>query len=138
MVSLLLITHGYIGHELIKTANGMLGQLPLHALALAIHNDVPLETHLHQARDLFQQINCGDGVLILTDMYGSTPSNVAESLLTCAHGDLEIVAGVSLPMLVRVLNYSHLDLLPLTQKALGGGHDGIIHNPMKITATDNV
>ncbi|CAK0770012.1 hypothetical protein CCP3SC15_4060003 [Gammaproteobacteria bacterium] len=66
----------------------------------------------------------GDGVLVLTDMYGSTPSNIACRLDS---EKVRIVAGVNLPMLIRVLNYSYLSLEDLTNKAISGGRDGIIH-----------
>ena len=65
-----------------------------------------------------------DGVLILADMYGSTPSNIANAVKK--HGEVAAVAGINLPMLVRVLNYFSLDLAQLTRKALSGGSEGIL------------
>ena len=63
-------------------------------------------------------------MLVLTDMYGSTPSNIAVGLQR--EGRVDVVAGVNLPMLVRVLNYPFLDLATLAAKALSGGRDGIM------------
>ena len=73
---------------------------------------------------MLASVNNGSGVLILTDMYGSTPSNIANSLKNMEN--IEVVAGVNLPMFIRILNYSDLNLADITEKALSGGHDGII------------
>jgi PTS system ascorbate-specific IIA component len=66
----------------------------------------------------------GDGVLVLTDMYGSTPSNVASSL--GREDRVVVVAGLNLPMLVRVLNYPEDSLSALAEKAVSGGNRGIL------------
>lgn len=66
----------------------------------------------------------GDGVLVLTDIYGSTPGNIANRLFD-AHG-VAVIAGINVPMLIRVLNYPDLSLEELVNKAVTGGHDGII------------
>jgi PTS system ascorbate-specific IIA component len=63
-------------------------------------------------------------VLVLTDMYGSTPSNIASRLVR--ERGWRLIAGVNLPMLIRVLNYSGLGIHELISKALSGGHDGIM------------
>ena len=76
---------------------------------------------------MIEQLDQGDGVLILTDMYGSTPGNIA-----CALGQnnrVAVVAGLNLPMLVRVLNYPQLDLHTLAEKAESGGRIGIVPCP---------
>ena len=73
---------------------------------------------------MLASVNDGNGVLIFTDMYGSTPSNIANSFENL--DDIEVIAGINLPMFIRVLNYSSLTLSEMTEKALSGGHDGII------------
>ena len=77
-----------------------------------------------QAQGMVQELDRGDGVLVLTDMYGSTPSNIAAGLQK--EGKVSVVAGINLPMLIRVLNYPFLDLAALAEKALSGGRDGIL------------
>lgn len=72
---------------------------------------------------MVDRLQSGDGVLILTDMYGSTPSNVANRLM--AKDGIQIVSGINLPMLLRVLNYPELGLEELVQKAVSGGRDGV-------------
>ncbi len=73
-------------------------------------------------------MNKSQGFLILTDLFGSTPSNIASRLQQFQESDkIRIVAGLNLPMLIRVMNYPHLALDELTQKAVSGGKDGVIN-----------
>jgi len=124
-VGLLLITHDGIGQALLEAAQRMLGgRCPLEAAVLPIGleaDPVQLrEAAGRQARDLDR----GDGVLVLTDLYGSTPSNIAASL--AGRDGVRVVAGLNLPMLVRVLNYAQEDLASLAEKAVSGGSRGIL------------
>ena len=123
-VGLLIITHGRIGEELLETAKSMLGVCPLQTDSLVVAQSCDPEKLLKQARFICDSLDQGDGVLVLTDMYGSTPSNVANRLLGKSH--IQVVAGINLPMLVRVLNYPSLNLHEMVNKALSGGHDGIL------------
>ena len=67
----------------------------------------------------------GDGVLVLTDLYGSTPANLAVALGD-RHDRIRVLAGANLPMLVRALSYAGLELDQLVDKALTGGRDGVL------------
>jgi PTS system ascorbate-specific IIA component len=123
-VGLLIITHGRIGEQLLQTATSMLGFCPLQTAHLAVSQKCEPENLLREAHALCDELDSGAGVLVLTDMYGSTPSNVANRLLD--HPQVQVVAGINLPMLVRVLNYPSLNLYEMVNKALTGGHDGIL------------
>jgi len=123
-VGVLLITHGNLGQELLTTAEGMLGICPLQTRVLAVSGDVVLEAVQEQATDACQELDTGEGVLVLTDIYGSTPSNIANNLLDLPN--IAIIAGVNQPMLIRVMNYPALDLQEMVIKAISGGHDGIV------------
>jgi len=123
-IGLLLITHNKIGDELLLTATRMLDACPLETHTLEVTNHSNPEALRRQARSEVEQLDKGDGVLVLTDMYGSTPSNIAATLLL--KDRVHVVAGINLPMLVRVLNYPGLDLNELTAKAVSGGSDGIV------------
>lgn len=123
-VGLLLITHAGIGAELLEAATRMLGSLPLPAMAMAVENGDDPERLEALARERLRQLDGGDGVLVMTDLFGSTPSNIAARL--CDEGRTRILSGVSLPMLVRVLNYPKLPLDALVAKALSGAHDGVL------------
>lgn len=123
-VGLLLITHVGIAQSLLATADKMLGDYSTHTRTLEVPLDAPTETLTQQARQHIAELDQGQGVLILTDLYGSTPGNIACSLLTI--NNTRLVAGINLPMLVRTLNYSELTLDELVSKAESGGKDGII------------
>jgi PTS system ascorbate-specific IIA component len=123
-VGLMLITHQHLGETLLQTAGSMLGELPDACEALAMSQSDDPDVVEAAARRRLQALDTGAGVLILTDMFGSTPANVASRL---ARGQQRrVIAGVNLPMLVRVLNYRDLPLTELVNKAISGGHDGIL------------
>lgn len=125
MIGILIISHGALGESLIHAASHVLGKRPLHVrqVGVTVHDDpaaiVPL------ARELVQQLDQGDGVLVLADIYGASPGNIAMKLLE--RGRVEGVAGVNLPMLVRALTYRDLPLAAAVEKALSGGHEGVVH-----------
>lgn len=123
-IGLLIITHNNIGTDLVDTATAMLGVCPIATEILPVSQKSDPEAVLKKARLLLAELDQGNGVLVLTDMYGSTPSNIAHSLLDGARA--RVIAGVNLPMLVRVLNYPRLSLDELAEKALSGGRDGIM------------
>lgn len=123
-VGLILITHQNLGETLVQTAGAMLGARPEACEVLGVsQQDEPKQVEA-RARDRLRSLDDGDGVLILTDMFGSTPANVASRL--ARDPSCRVIAGVNLPMLVRVLNYRHLPLSEVVNKAISGGHDGIL------------
>jgi len=128
-VGLLLITHNRIGAELLDTATRMLGRCPLPALAIGVSEQDDPDQLKERLRRAARRVDRGGGLLILTDLYGATPSNVANRLDTGS--EVVILTGVNLPMLVRVLNYAGLELPALAQKALSGGHDGVLTCPRR-------
>jgi PTS system ascorbate-specific IIA component len=82
---------------------------------------------LAQAINVVNQLDQGDGVLVLSDLYGATPSNLACKLLI--PGRVEGVAGVNLPMLVRALTYRNDPLRVVVGKAMSGGVEGVVQMP---------
>jgi PTS system ascorbate-specific IIA component len=103
----------------------VLGKRPLRVrqVGLTVHDDP--EAILPQARNLVRELDEGDGVLVLTDIYGATPGNIALRLLV--PGRIEGVSGVNLPMLVRALTYREHGLATAVEKALSGGTEGVVH-----------
>jgi mannose PTS system EIIA component len=124
-VGLLIITHQPLGAELLRVASGILGGSPQGIEAMEVVNDVPCEILMAEARRRLERLDTGDGALILTDLYGSTPANVAVALLGTERR-LRVVAGLNLPMLLRALTYATLDLDAVAEKALQGGRDGVL------------
>ena len=123
-VGLLLITHKNIASSLLETARQMLDTCPLATRALEVPLDYPVADILTQAKEHISTLDTGNGVLILTDIYGSTPANIGKELSQAFNCTL--VAGLNLPMLVRILNYPQLNITNMALKAVSGGHDGII------------
>lgn len=121
-VSLLIITHNNIGEALKDVATTMLGGCPMPVDVLQVNSSDDPERLVDQARIILADHQ--EGTLVLTDMYGSTPSNIACKL--AEKQNVRIVGGVNLPMLVRVLNYPRLGLDELVQKAVSGGRDGVM------------
>ena len=123
-VGVLIITHGNIGEVLLQSAVDVLGVCPLLTMTLSAPPDCNPERILHEAQHAANKLDNGDGVLVLTDMYGATPSNIACRLHE--QHDVRIVSGLNLPMLIRILNYPDLDLDELMHKAVTGGRDGVL------------
>jgi PTS system ascorbate-specific IIA component len=123
MIGILLVSHGAFGESLIHSASHVLGKRPLYLrqLGVTVHDDPEAIQPL--AEDLIRFLDQGDGVLVMTDIYGATPSNIAARLLR--PGRVEGIAGMNLPMLIRALNYREEPLATVVEKALAGGVEGI-------------
>jgi mannose PTS system EIIA component len=127
MIGILIIAHGTLGESLIHCASHVLNKRPPRLKQLGITaQDDPLLL-LPQSRALVKELDDGSGVLILSDMYGGSPSNIAAKLLV--PGRVEGVAGVNLPMLIRVLTYRDRTLATLLTKAVSGGCEGVLRIP---------
>ncbi|HET7797293.1 MAG TPA: PTS fructose transporter subunit IIA, partial [Nevskia sp.] len=100
-VGVLLVTHGKLGHLLLETMQDMIGPLPLQSDVLEVRRVQATDVLLLQGRRMIERLDSGAGVLILTDAYGSTPSNIASRLSEAPN--TEVVAGINLPMLVKIL-----------------------------------
>jgi mannose PTS system EIIA component len=125
MIGVLLITHGASGEHMLATAMQIVGKTAVRAAAIGVPLDADPQVELDKARARAAQLDDGSGVLVLTDIYGATPGNVAAGLL--ADGRIEGVAGLSLPMLVRVLSGRNGGLGDAVQRALSGGAEGVLH-----------
>ena len=123
MVGLLIITHNNVGGALFDAAVSVLGSCPLPYEVLPVSQNCDPEERYQKACSYLEGLNKSDGVLVITDMYGSTPSNIATKL---AADNISIVTGINLPMLVRVMNYPQLSLEKLTHKAVSAGQTGVI------------
>jgi PTS system ascorbate-specific IIA component len=124
MIGLFLITHGTYGESLIQCACHVLNKRPGQIAQLGVSaQDDPLDA-VPLARQMLRLVDTGRGALILTDIFGATPANVAIKLLE--PGRVEGVAGVNLPMLLRALTYREKDMDTLLAKAVSGGRDGVL------------
>ena len=125
MISLLIVAHGNLGDSLIQCAAYVLGRRPeaLENLDLSACKD-PAEM-IERARMRLDELDQGDGVLILTDVYGATPCNTVCKILSTRN--VEAVAGVNLPMLLKALTYRDQGMATLVEKAVAGGRHGIFN-----------
>ncbi len=128
MVGILIIAHGTLGESLIHSATHVMGGRPaqLMQIGVSMHDD-PLVV-LPQAIKMSRSLDQGGGVLVLSDVYGATPSNIACKLLI--PGKVEGVAGVNLPMLVRALTYRNEPLKTVVAKAISGGIESVMQMPI--------
>ena len=123
MTNLLLITHGNVGEAMLAMAVDTLGRSPLPVKCLAVMPDDEPVALLDRAQQILEGFPAGD-VIILTDLFGSTPSNIAAHL-SRDHPGVYMIAGMNIPMLIRLLNYAGRDTTTLVDKAISGGRDGI-------------
>jgi PTS system mannose-specific IIA component len=126
-VGILLITHPGIGSALVAVATRLLRQLPLKTEAYELDFDADLDVALPQASAALRRVDGGDGVLILTDLYGASPSNLAAKVARLGT-PARRVSSLNLPMLLRVMNYAELPLDELPAVAAAGARNGVIHD----------
>jgi PTS system ascorbate-specific IIA component len=125
MVGLLLITHGALGEDLLRAAAHTLGRPIERAESIAVSDSDTPEMLLGRARAALGRLDDGAGVLLLSDMFGATPANVAAKLL--ANGRVEGISGASLPMVVRALAHRNEPLAAVVAKARSGASEGVVH-----------
>lgn len=100
MIGLVLVTHGRLAEELRHAMEHVVG--PQKAVAtVCIGPEDDMESRRKDIRDSIDAVDQGDGVVVLTDMFGGTPSNLAMQMMN-DHHDLEVIAGVNLPLLVKL------------------------------------
>ncbi len=125
MIGILLVTHGSYGEALVQNACHVLNRRPPQLIQLGVSaQDDPLDL-LPLARDLVALVDGGEGVLVLTDIFGASPANLALKLLES--GRVEGLAGVNMPMLLRALTYRDKGMETLLVRARDGGRDGILN-----------
>jgi PTS system mannose-specific IIA component len=122
MVGLILVTHGSFGRALFETAESILGSLPECAV-IEVDMTRAMDVMLEEISQAVQEQESGDGVLILTDMFGGTPTNLSLSLL--ATTKIEVITGVNLPMVLKVMTMNENSLAKLASEAKNAGKQGI-------------
>ena len=121
-VGILLITHSDIGKQLLLTATSVFGKNPFQVELLSVDNyDQPNDVK-ELAEKYVKFLDNGAGVLVLTDIIGTTPSNIASSI---NYEKIKVVAGLNLSMILNVFNYPDVSLDQLSTKALEGGMEGV-------------
>jgi mannose PTS system EIIA component len=125
MIGILLITHGSFGEALVQNACHVLNKRPVQVNQLGVSaQDDPLDL-LPLALQMLDLVDNGEGALVLTDIFGASPANLAIKLLQ--PGRVEGLTGVNLPMLLRALTYREKGMEILLQRARDGGRDGVFN-----------
>jgi len=127
MIGILLIAHGNLGDSLIDCATYVLAQHPPQLASLNLTDFADIDAMRIAARTKISNLDDGNGVLVLADVYGATPCNTICRLLD--EPRVEVVAGVNVPMLLKVLTYRHSDLQTLADLAANGARDGAFRVP---------
>ena len=124
MIGILLVTHNGLGDSLVDCVRHVLGSVPPNLKVLSVLSDDDPQRKEEEGRALIAQLDTGNGVLLLSDMFGATPSNIARRLYQ--KGRVEGLAGVNLPMLLRAVCYSGKPLEEVAQKVLDSGRNCIL------------
>jgi PTS system mannose-specific IIA component len=115
MIGGLIVTHGRLAIELLNAAEMIVGEIHhITAVSLGWHDDVDMATGMIQKA--LERVQSPDGVLILTDMFGGTPTNIASTFLD--HDKVEVVTGVNLPMLIKFAQLGEGQTLAAAAKAV--------------------
>lgn len=122
MVGILLLTHAPLGQAFIAAATHVFRGVPIQTEAIDVIADQDPDDIRKLAQQAITRINDGSGVLVITDVMGGTPSNC--TLQLCIPGEVEVIAGISLPMLLRAITYRHNTLDVAVEMALSGGQNG--------------
>jgi PTS system mannose-specific IIA component len=108
MIGALVVTHGHLGQELVAAAEMIVGEVShIQAVSIGWHDDVNDARKDIEKR--IAEVESGNGVIILTDMFGGTPSNIAFSLHE--PGKINVVTGVNLPMIIKIAGQKEGDTL---------------------------
>ena len=130
-IGVLIISHDSLGQAMLDISMKTLGACPLDVQVLGVPLDADTETVIREAKITLSTLDSGDGVLILTDLCGSTPANIACRLAGSSAQDqrIMVVAGLNLSMLMRVFNYPELRLIDIAERAVEGGRQGVLLMP---------
>ncbi|MCB1936875.1 MAG: PTS sugar transporter subunit IIA [Nitrosomonas sp.] len=127
MIGILVVTHENLGEHLIRCAIHVVGDKPEQLKHFGVFVEDDPDDLLVAMRGTVQQLDTGNGVLILCDIFGATPCNIATRLTES--GRVFCIAGVNLPMLIRALSYRNETLSTVIEKALEGGKKGMMVTP---------
>lgn len=125
MVGILLVTHNGLGACLVDCVKHVLGEVPKNLKVLSVWAPDDPQLMLVEGEAMIKELDGGSGVLILADVFGATPSNIGRRL--CHVERVAGVAGVNLPMLLRVVCSNNQNLTELANIAVEGGRECIVH-----------
>ena len=123
-IGVLIVSHELLGQTMLDISVKTLSVCPLATKVLGVQLECDPQELAEKAEKLVKELDTGDGVLILTDLCGATPSNIACRL--SYHQHVKVVVGLNMPMLLRILNYPNLSLEEMADKAVDAGQQGVM------------
>ena len=129
-VALFFISHEGIASNLIHIGEAILQKKNNNLACCEVPMDADITTMLDDIEIQLAQLDTAQGLLVITDIYGGTPSNIAQKIADKHQADL--ISGINLPMVIRLLNYRDEAITTLLQKALDGAKKGIQHSSFKL------
>jgi PTS system mannose-specific IIA component len=124
VIGILLVTHNGLGDSFVDCVKHVLGTVPPNLKVLSVLAGDDPNQKLAEGQSLIKQLDTGGGVLVLADVFGATPSNIGRTL--CQAEQVTGVAGLNLPMLLRVVCSPSKDLAELAKIAVEGGRECIV------------
>jgi PTS system mannose-specific IIA component len=135
MVGILLLTHAPLGNAFIDAASHVFRGRPERIEAIDVSADQDTAEVRRLAQEAIARIDDGTGVLVITDVMGGTPSNC--TLPLCLPGHVEVIAGISLPMLLRAITYRNDTLDVVVEMAIAGGQSGAVRVDNRVRLSPN-
>ena len=124
-VGILTVTHRKLGQSLVDVATRIFARPPDNLACYGVIEDCDLDAALADLRELYASLDCKDGLLILSDLYGATPYNLAKKLMG-EHPDSTLVSGINLPMVIKLFNLQQRSRSQLAESLATNGRIGII------------
>lgn len=135
MIGILLLTHAPLGDAFVQAASHVFRGRPERLEAIDVRADQDTADVNRVALEAVHRLDDGSGVLVITDMMGGTPSNCTLKLHSPGH--VEVIAGISLPMLLRALTYRNDTLDVVVEMALAGGQSGAVRVDNRVRLSPN-
>lgn len=132
-IALFFITHEGIASNLLNIGESIIQKATSNLSFIEVPMDAPTDKITEQIEQKLNGLNTEDGLFFITDIFGGTPSNIAQQF--ALNYNTHLLTGVNLPMVIRLLNYREDKANTLLQKALDGAHHGIRH---EITVNNKV
>ena len=124
-VGVLIVTHNNSGKELLSCCTSIFGDAPLDIETIGVSSKDSPEEAQEKIKTSIERLDGGDGVLLITDLYGATPCNLAIKVMQAIPNKIKIITGINLQMILKTFNYHDLGLDQLAAKVLFGGSNGI-------------
>jgi len=128
MAGIIIVAHTPLASALLEFVEHIYGQVPEHIFAVNVPPHEDSKITLNKLQELVDTLHSENEVLVITDIMGATPSNVASRLMNKSnHGrDIQVLTGVNLPMLLSAVSHRHEPLSEIVEKSLQGGQQGVM------------